>query len=307
MVLKQIFKILMGIILLVVILAKVNFKEFCQSFQHQNWNLLLLAFLSVPIWILLKTIKWKILLQTSIRGLPILQIMRSVLAGMAIGMITPGKIGELSRAFFIPSENKSSIVGLVFLDRYIDLLLIFFLASFGALHFLGVYWCLFAICVGFVGIGILLALKLITKQHWVYRRSNFIITQLSEMIKAVIGVNFSSLLLLFAVTGSYMLLSIATSYCLLLSFTSVPLMAVLNVFPVVLMTNILPITFGNLGIREGATIFLLGTYGVKDEFSLNIALSLFFLHTLVPALLGIILIQKKGMKPRMNNRINNEN
>jgi len=87
------------------------------------------------------------------------------------------------------------------------------------------------------------------------------------------------------------MISVLTSYCLLLSFVSFPILLSVKVFPLVLLTNIFPITFGNLGTREGATIFLLGRCGVNSEIGLSIGLSLFFLHTVIPSLVGLLLIQ----------------
>ena len=284
-------KILLAIFLLLVILNKVDISKFYLNIKKQDINLLILAFFSVPIWILFKTLKWKTLLQTYIRGFSFFQIMRSFLAGLAIGMITPGKVGELSRTFFIPSKNKSRVAGLVVVDRYFDLLLLFFFISFGVLHFMGPYWTMCVILTGLAGIGTLFIMHGIAKKGFFSKRSNFVMDRISDMLKALEGLNFMVFLPLFAVTAVIMLLSIATSYCLLLSFTPVSFTAALNVFPLVLMTNILPITFGNLGVREGATIFLLNTYGISGEVALNIALTLFVLHTLIPALIGVFLMQ----------------
>ena len=62
-----------------------------------------------------------------------------------------------------------------------------------------------------------------------------------------------------------------------------------QVFPLVLMTNILPITIGNLGIREGTTIFLLDTFGISSEIAFNISIILFFMHSIIPAIIGLLL------------------
>lgn len=295
--LKQISKILLAAVLLCLILKNVDLTKFYANVKAQDRCLLILAFLSVPIWIFLKTLKWKILLQSYMKGLPGFQVMRSFLAGLAIGMVTPGKIGELSRAFFIPLENKGRIVGLVLLDRYLDLLILLFFVSFGTYHFLGVNSCFSVISGGFVGIGVLLSFQRISRKEVLLKKSNIFVEKLHIMVKALEPLDFWAFLPLFVVTAATMLLSILTSYCLLLSFTQVPFMAALNVFPLVLMTNIIPISFGNLGIRECATIFLMGTYGVSEEISLNAALSLFVLHTLIPGLLGTVFIQLRYKKP----------
>jgi glycosyltransferase 2 family protein len=288
---KQVVKLALAAVLLVLILSRMDMVMFYEQIKAQDTKLLVLAFLSVPVWILLKTLKWKMLLQTFIEKPALLHVIRSFLAGLAIGMVTPGKVGELSRAFFIRSQNRSRVAGLVVVDRYSDLLMLIFFISFGVLNFMGPYWTLGVILTGVAGTGALFIMHGIAAKGFFSKTSNVAVDRIRDMLKALEGINFKLFLPLLVVTAAIMMLSIVTSYCLLLSFTSIPFMTALNVFPLVLMTNILPITFGNLGVREGTTIFLLSTYGISDEVSLSIALSLFVLHTLIPSFIGIILMQ----------------
>jgi glycosyltransferase 2 family protein len=288
---KQVVKLVLAAVLLVLILSRMDMARFYEQIRAQDTKLLVLASCSVPFWILLKTLKWRMLLQTCMEKPALPHVMRSFLAGLAIGMVTPGKVGELSRAFFIPSQNRSRVAGLVVVDRYFDLLLLVFFVSFGVLHFMGSYWTMCVILAGFAGIGALFIMHGIVEKGFFSKRSNFVMDRIRDMLKALEGLNFMVFLPLFVVTAAVMLLSVATSYCLLLSFTPISFTAALQVFPLVLMTNILPITFGNLGVREGATIFLLNTYGISGEIALNIALTLFVLHTLIPSLIGVFLMQ----------------
>ena len=71
---------------------------------------------------------------------------------------------------------------------------------------------------------------------------------------------------------------------------------VYKVFPITLLTNILPITIGNLGVREGATILLLREYGIESEIAFNTAIILFFLHSFIPAIIGIYMVQSINKK-----------
>lgn len=290
---KQFLKIFFAVLLLALIINNVDIRQFLFGIKLQDKNFLLFAFFSIPVFIFIRFLKWKTILQIHTEGLSFFQIIRSLLAGMAIGMMTPGKVGELSRAFFVPTDNKERVVGMVLLDRYFDLVTLVFLSSFGVTHYWGVFWGIMAVVVGISGLFVLIWLKHITKKDINSKKFHFVASRMLDMIKVVAAVDFSLFMRLSAFSLGIISISILTSYFLLLSFISIPFKIALNVFPLVILTNTVPLTFGNLGVREGATILLLTHYGVNEEISLNISLSLFALHTVIPSLIGIVLMQFK--------------
>jgi uncharacterized membrane protein YbhN (UPF0104 family) len=238
-----------------------------------------------------------VLVETRVRGLTFFLLLRSVLAGLAIGLVTPAKVGEVTKALFIPSDRRARIVGLVLVDRYFDLLLLMFLAVFGVLHFWGGKGGFLLLMGGMAGTAVLPALRATARKGFFPENSpHFFVAKGVEMLRAVEGVTLCVLLKVFVLTAAFMLLSVSASYCMLRSLTPVPFLAALNVFPLVLLSNVLPVTFGNLGVREGLTIYLLSTYGVRSEVSLNVALSVFVLHSLVPSALGAVFLLLRERK-----------
>lgn len=289
--LRLVLKILLACAFLFFIFRAVDVSKVIYIMRDQNSVLLIWPVCSVPVWIFLKTLKWHILLRTYLKDIPFFHVIRSLLSGLAIGMMTPGKVGELSRSLFLPAENRSRVAGLTILDRYLELLALLFLASFGVARFFGVIWGLLMCLSGLVGVGMLFLSRRLIERARFAKRSHFLVDKLREMLKAAEGISWTVFMQSFVLSMAVFFISILTSYSLLLSFTHIPFSVSLNVFPLSLMTNILPITLGNLGVREGATILLLNHYGVAKEVSLNISLSLFVLHSLVPSLVGITLMQ----------------
>jgi uncharacterized membrane protein YbhN (UPF0104 family) len=55
-----------------------------------------------------------------------------------------------------------------------------------------------------------------------------------------------------------------------------------------------PITFGELGIREGAAIFFLTQMGELSSTALNASLALFFINIIIPSLIGLSLLFLKN-------------
>jgi uncharacterized membrane protein YbhN (UPF0104 family) len=59
-------------------------------------------------------------------------------------------------------------------------------------------------------------------------------------------------------------------------------------------TSVIPFSVGDLGVREGASIFFLGFMGVSASQALNASISLYFLNVLLPATIGLPLFFRKN-------------
>jgi len=59
-------------------------------------------------------------------------------------------------------------------------------------------------------------------------------------------------------------------------------------------TIIPPISIGELGIREGASVFFIKQFGESASTGFNASIFLFFINVLVPALMGLTLLLKKN-------------
>ena len=68
-------------------------------------------------------------------------------------LLTPGKVGEFTRTFYLPYDNNFKVISLVILDRYIDSVSLLFISSVGISHFIGLY---FGIGVVIFGIALFL-------------------------------------------------------------------------------------------------------------------------------------------------------
>jgi len=59
-------------------------------------------------------------------------------------------------------------------------------------------------------------------------------------------------------------------------------------------TVIPPISLGELGIREGASVFFLTKFSELPSVAFNASIFLFIINILLPALVGLILLLKKN-------------
>lgn len=58
-------------------------------------------------------------------------------------------------------------------------------------------------------------------------------------------------------------------------------------------TIIPPVSFGELGIREGASVYFLKQIGVNAESAFNASIFLFLVNVLLPSLIGLIFLLKR--------------
>ena len=90
---------------------KNDFKEqlnfFLLNFKSENFYLFLLALLLMPINWLLETVKWRLLIKSKE---PFIHLLKSVIAGVTLGFVTPGRAGEfVGRVMFVAEKNKAKI------------------------------------------------------------------------------------------------------------------------------------------------------------------------------------------------------
>jgi hypothetical protein len=78
-----------------------------QYLNGDRFYLFVFAILLMPLNWCLETLKWKILLRTRI---PFSKLLQSIIAGITVGFVTPGRSGEfIGRIMFLNDDNRSKI------------------------------------------------------------------------------------------------------------------------------------------------------------------------------------------------------
>jgi len=288
-------KIIFTVVISFFIFQLLDYNELIFALSTANKQFLFIVLLTVPIWIWLKSLKWKILLSSSYPETSIWLACKSFLGGLSIGLLTPGKVGEFTRTFYLPYGDNFKIISLVILDRYSDLIALLLLCVIGISHFVGFYYAIFTFIAAILGIILFFIFPTLIKKirigEGIGKSYNKIFIRIEDISKIDSLVFYKSLLLSLII----FLLSIFISFLILNSFKTTQLSIVYKVFPLTLLSNIFPITVGNLGVREGATILLLRDYGIESEIAFNTAIIIFFTHSLLPAILGLF-VSKYYMK-----------
>lgn len=86
---------------------KTQFAFFEQQLQGSKFYLCILAVVLMPVNWALETIKWKRLLRTEV---PYGRLLKSIIAGITIGFVTPGRSGEFAgRVMFLNDNNGAKV------------------------------------------------------------------------------------------------------------------------------------------------------------------------------------------------------
>lgn len=258
------------------------------AFQRADKTFIAVAIGLAGAMLIIRTWKWLSLLRRVGSDLHFGGAWRSLLGGMALGLATPGRLGELGRAAFLPPPMRVPAGALFVLDRVSDLAAIALAALVGTAGLVSgtALWWLVALFLCFFGgmLALPRLVPLVLDRIPLPKKIAGIAEKLAKGLKLVrardVALNFSLSCILTA-------LDVVSLYVLALAFEPVSFSAIAFAFPWILLTNLVPVTPGGIGVREGAAVLLLQRYGVTDTTAINATLLLFVFNTLLPGLVGV--------------------
>ncbi len=257
---------------------------------------------------ILKAMKWHYLLNGVGMNVSSGNTIKSYLVGMAGGLLTPGRVGEIARLAYLNGFKKSSIIILVMVDKWVDLLVILFLALPGVFYFgNGFIFILFGLMtLAMIGLyffpgNLIKWIRMMMKTRFVPFKLKEKIEKILEKIPAV-GLKFKTIF--FFITLSCYILVLIEFYFLLEGKGYGSTGIALTVQPLVMLTNMFPVTIAGLGVREGSAAILTASWGIPAPVAIHAAFMLFILNTVMPAILGVFFVLTHRV-PQTNNQIEN--
>lgn len=215
----------------------------------------------------------------------------SVIGGLGLGMITPGRLGEFTRVAFMPGGDRVGLTGLFVIDRAIDLLTV---ALYGtAAAFLLGYWAVAMggalICVA--GVGVLASLRTIAP------RLQRIVTHLpferytSRMLAAGALVTPGRLGIVLVVSCLATAAGYVQFYLLVVSASAAPppVAGAVFTFSLMILSNLLPISIAGLGVREAVAAVSLTAFHIARAVAVNASFLSYLTNTVLPGVIGALL------------------
>lgn len=301
-------KLIIAFGLLFYLIYAVNFQEILTAIQQSNRYLIAAAFLLSFLNVYLQFYKWKItanvVLQENHNG----KIWLSLFYGFSAGVFTPARIGEyFGRAIIFKSQSLLRVTLATLLDKVFLLIIVAFFGSISSIIFIHykynvAYYLTLGLFILIFTLFYLLLLLLFNDKFW----DNILFTKLRdsiklhwlfEKIKVFRKLDKKYAVKMFAVSFLFYLCFLI-QYALLVSAFSNHNQFLDYLWAGNLMmfakTIIPPVSLGELGIREGASVFFITQLGESASVGFNASIFLFFINVLIPSLIGLILLLKKN-------------
>ncbi|MDD5541725.1 MAG: lysylphosphatidylglycerol synthase transmembrane domain-containing protein [Acidobacteriia bacterium] len=282
-------KIVVTVLLLALLLWKVHPRHIYTALKEANFNGLVLAVVLGLVMVLLRWWKWHVLVKDGLKAGGPKQSLVSLLGGMAFALVTPARVGELSRALFFPKGTKTQVGMLTFLDRVIDLFVVLLYASLGATSRVSPVFRIV------LGATMAVLAFVVLRFDWVVRllrrwfQGGWLGSRLAGLDQVERNLRHVTILKNFILSCSLTFFDLITFFVLLRCFVpTVSFSVVLLVFPLVLLVNVAPITISGLGLREGTAIALLAIFKISSAAAFNATFLSYILNSVAPAVVGAI-------------------
>ena len=285
-----IIRLILTVVCLSFILVKIDIEQLIISIRAMDEKYVLLAVIFLFPNFFLKFYKWNLFLHSNNLRIPFIDVCKSYLVGLAFGVLTPARVGELGRVLLFRKAEKFQASGIVIIDKLFDLLGITLLSLWGIKVFGGnITFSLFLmLCVSFVlflvhGGRFLRPLdRIIRKLPWE--------DQINRILWGFRQLNWKLTTKGIVLTVAMFNVVILQFHFLILAFEAFTFKNTFLVSPIIILTNILPITIGGIGVREGASAILLSHFGILKEVAVSAAFMLFIINVLIPAIVGFLML-----------------
>ena len=298
------FKLLISAAVMLFLVHHINVGEIALTLRQANPLFIWGAFaLGVPN-VLLQYIKWHILLSTEKRNIARRDIWGSLFAGMTLGLITPGRIGEFGRALFIERANRLRVLGLTMIDKTLAIFIIYFYGVWGFMFWESQFDQFSATLPLNFAIPLLIAIAFLVwkRQGWLKKSAKKWMPlkwhyRLSDLFTYSRTLSLQTVMKVSLLAALQSLTYFIQFYLLVRAFSDVALLTGLAAIASIMMAkSFLPLSFGDLGVRESAAIFFLAPLMVPKAAAFNASMILFFINILLPSLIGIVFILQRQVQ-----------
>jgi len=228
----------------------------------------------------------------------------SLLVGFTFGFITPGRVGEFGRAFFIKDCSWIKVIGISFIDKFFSLSIVIFAGAVGLLSIMWNqihFYVLLPITI-FTLVALLLLRYLLVHPELIkgFLYSLNIILPFRDKIKLLIS-SFDQFrkeqaLKLLGLSALFYIIFFTQYVILASAFEPVPKIGSFQaISSTLLVKSMLPISLGDLGIRESAAVFFFGKIGIKSATAFNASILIFIINILIPSMVGFVLVLKNRL------------
>jgi len=303
-------KIIISAGLLYYLISSVEYDQIISALSEANITIIGVVILLGIVNIFLQYSKWRFTCAEVLKIKDKFKIFRSLFYGFSAGIITPLRIGEyFGRGIEFRDKSLVQVTVATLIDKFFPLLMVASLGSVSSLIFIYFYYnvSIYIVLSLFILIFTffyMLVILLLNNKFW----NSILFSKLNSSVK--LKPFLEKLRIFESLDRTYFFKMLVISFLFYLCFLiqyALLVSAFSNHFDFVhylwagnlimfVKTIIPPISFGELGIREGASIYFLTQMGETASVGFNASILLFIVNLLIPALIGVGMFLRKNDK-----------
>ncbi len=286
-----IWRAVVVLLLFVVLFNMVSPEDIAAAFRKARPSFLMISLVLLIPNLLLQAWKWDFLLRTIRPRPPHRYAYLSLLGGFFLGAVSPARTGELGRGFFIPGCSKLKVASLTVLDK-------------GFNHATTYTASLIALCLAlpwplkiapFAALVCLFTL-IVNIRHFkplferLVRRFSHERT-VENALAMFDALSRSTVWGMAGLSVAFFLTYTVQYYFIIHCFTDLDWTVAVRTIPLVYAINLMmPITIGDLGVKEMASVKLLGPYGIAGGAAVSASLTQNVMTFLIPSIFGGLIL-----------------
>jgi glycosyltransferase 2 family protein len=294
--LRRIASLIVGCAALAAVVLAVDLGRLAEATAGADALLVAIAVVLAAVNLLAQYLKWELVLRSADASVPPAAVLRSLLAGMAAGMATPGRVGEFAgRASGLGHLGAARIASLTAVDKLFSLASALCIGAAGALFVLvhlGTLAVAPAAVAAAVAVCLMLVLPLPAMPRLRVRRPALLARLLENAADPLHNLTRPHRYALLARTVCFHAVYVAQLVVLLHAFGYTGILPALTAGAALLLVKTALSSFvpAGLGIREASTVGVCLAMDIPAAAALNAALVILVVNVLVPAAAGGVLL-----------------
>ena len=281
---SMILKLVATVVILALVFYSLDLDKLSGALSAIDWHWLVLGSAASALFVSLRIIKWRELTRTNGMNASGKEIARTALLGLAVGLITPVRLGELVGVAPFPRPDRGRAILSHGYDRLYELFAVLVFSLPAAFLLLG--WAGRLVSVGIValyGIGIAMA----QSAYWRSKFGGFSLLRKVPKLDALLSTIIATSPVYWMLSITYFLTGYLLLMCFIVGIEPIHDWHAVFILPVVTLSNLISITIGGLGVREGLAAALSPSVGLAPEVAAAAFFLSFFSTRLIPGIIGL--------------------
>jgi uncharacterized membrane protein YbhN (UPF0104 family) len=304
---RNLLRVVVSLGALAFILSTVGLEKVAGLIRRADLLLMLAAFLLVVAGIVVRAVRWMVLLRALGIQVPLRRLVELYFIGTFFNAFLPSGLGgDVVRVLELAQDtHAAAAAGTVIVDRMTGLLVLFAMAL-AALPFSGDLLPAETVsAIGLLSVGGLVAGGFVLQGGLLRRWSRWLpgplaLTgegALARVYHAVTGCGSRAIAQALGVSLLFNLLLVALNYLVARAVgVDIALTYFLLFVPLLSLTLTLPVSIGGLGVREGMAVLLFTQAGVGEAAAVAASLGVYLLSTVLAGLLGGLIYLAQGAR-----------